>query len=100
MFLNQVSCTYFGFIILDFKIVKYAFHIILLHFRRQKGRDESIWNVAADYVVNGLLEPVSAEYDRYYRRMDCGIRFTRPKQGCFLKEYDGQSVEELYRMIR
>ncbi len=85
---------------LNYVLMHELFHVILLHFRRRKGRDESIWNVAADYVVNGLLDTLVRNDRRPWRHRDYGIRFIRPKEGCFLEEYRDQSVEELYRMIR
>ena len=72
-------------------------HIILLHFKRHKGKEEEIWNVAADYVVNGVLEDIlriAREHGSYL-----GIPFDRPPCGCFLEKYDEQSVEELYNAI-
>lgn len=72
-------------------------HIILLHFRRHKRKEEEIWNVAADYVVNGLLEEVLREAKKsgsYH-----GVLFERPPCGCFLEKYEEQSVEQLYNAI-
>ncbi len=31
-------------------------HIILKHWKRNDGKDPKIWNLAADYVVNGILD--------------------------------------------
>ena len=73
------------------------FHIVLLHFKRQNGKDQEIWNVAADYVVNGMLEQLIKETRETSSFM--GISFKRPPCGCFLERYDDQSVEEIYNDI-
>ena len=72
------------------------FHIVLLHFKRQPNKEEEIWNVAADYVVNGMLDMLA----KACANCDSGgVVFKRPPCGCFLDRYEDQSVEELYNMI-
>ncbi len=70
-------------------------HIILLHPHRAREKDEKIWNVAADFVVNGLLDSLIASYGGD----DCRIAFEKPPCGCFMDEYYGESVEQLYQGI-
>ncbi len=72
-------------------------HIILLHFKRHKGKEEETWNISADYVVNGMLEDVLREAKECGSYM--GMPFERPPCGCFLDKYEGQSVEQLYNAI-
>ena len=70
-------------------------HIILRHPYRAFGKQEKIWNVSADYVVNGLMEGF------LYRRSNRGgfLTFKKPPCGCFMRDYAGQSVEQLYYII-
>ncbi|MCR5223023.1 MAG: VWA-like domain-containing protein [Lachnospiraceae bacterium] len=70
-------------------------HIILRHPYRAFGKQEKIWNVSADYVVNGLMEGL------LYRHPKCAgsLTFKKPACGCFMRDYAGQSVEQLYYMI-
>lgn len=81
----------------NYVLLHELFHVLLLHFRRRKDKDEQIWNVAADYVVNGLLDSL----ERYNLVMNPNnrIEMMHPPCGCFLEEYNNQSVEQLYNLI-
>ncbi len=81
----------------NYVLMHELFHILLLHFRRDKAKEPEIWNVSADYVVNGLLEPLIRGRDRAGE--DYGIEFEKPPMGCFLDHYHGESAEELYSKI-
>lgn len=88
----------------NYVLMHELFHIILLHFKRSEDKDPQIWNVASDYVVNGMLdrliracEKIAAGrsgYDCYF-----GIDFEKPPVGCFLENYNDESVEQLYSRI-
>lgn len=82
---------------LNYIMMHELFHILLFHFKRHQGKDERMWNVAADYVVNGLLDALINE--NHYNHADYGISFEKPPFGCFLDSYEGQSAEELYKSI-
>lgn len=69
------------------------FHVILMHSLRLGDRDPDIWNIAADYVVNGLIDNLINELSM---RNILRINFERPSSGCFLDCYRDESVEELY----
>ncbi|SCX79424.1 Predicted metal-dependent peptidase [Lachnospiraceae bacterium XBB2008] len=72
-------------------------HIILLHFSIKIGMDEHLWNVASDYVVNGLLEEGLGIKEGPSKRYNIG--FDKPDFGCFLSSYTGQAVEQLYHAL-
>lgn len=59
-------------------------HVALDHMHRLGERDPKLWNVAADYVINGHL--VKAGY-------------TLPKGGLHDIKYDGKSTEEVYDIL-
>jgi len=81
----------------NYIILHELFHIVLLHFKRQPNKDEEIWNVASDYVVNGMLDGLAQCVNDY--GLFKGIQLMRPPCGCFLDVYDDQSVEEIYNII-
>lgn len=78
----------------NYVILHELMHIILLHFKVQGHREEPLWNVASDYVVNGLLDDMLqfTGEDKTYN----GIRIEHPDKGCFMTGYKDQSVEQLY----
>lgn len=82
---------------LNYIMMHELFHVLLFHFKRHKGKDGEIWNVAADYVVNGLLDVLIDK--NHHNHVDYGIPFEKPPFGCFLDSYEGQSAEELYKTI-
>ena len=41
---------------LKFILLHELLHILLLHFPRRKDRDRTVWNIAADYVINTTLQ--------------------------------------------
>lgn len=69
-------------------------HMLLLHWKRVGGRDPQIWNVACDFVVNGLLDRM------HWSLVSDKLEFKRPKMGCFVDGYyRGESAEEFYRKL-
>lgn len=62
-----------------------AEHIMRKHHLRMQGLNHSIFNVAADLVVNGELQ-------HHYR-------FNLPDIGCTTRDYVGWSVEAVYREL-
>jgi predicted metal-dependent peptidase len=64
------------------------YHCIYEHLTRRGGRDPSIFNIACDYAVNGLLEKdqVGTEVDQ--------IKIFKDRQ-----QFDGKSAEEIYEII-
>ena len=70
----------------EFVVAHEILHCVFEHMIRMEGRDKQIWNIAADYCVNGLLKrerigedpPVKFFYDR---------------------KYDGYSAEQVYDEI-
>lgn len=68
-------------------------HIILLHCIRGIGKNQEMWNIATDYVVNGIL-------DKMIRTMSSRvIPMSRPSKGTFYELYSEQSADELYSQI-
>ena len=59
-------------------------HVALDHMHRIGNRNPQLWNIAADYVINGSL--VKAGY-------------TLPKGGLYDIKYDGKTTEEVYRLL-
>jgi predicted metal-dependent peptidase len=70
----------------EFVVAHEIMHCVYDHMLRREGRDPQVWNIAADYCVNGLLKrekigddpPVDFFYDR---------------------KYDGWSAEQVYDEI-
>lgn len=81
----------------NYVLMHELFHILLLHFKRDKSKEKEIWNVAADYVVNGLLEPLVSK--RLWEYKNYGIEFDKPPSGYYLDNYEGEAVENLYKKI-
>ncbi|MCR5735033.1 MAG: VWA-like domain-containing protein [Lachnospiraceae bacterium] len=71
-------------------------HIILQHPYRAAGKNEKIWNVASDYVVNALLDDLICRYNLANLHRSSSLWLTKPECGCFMTCYSGESVEELY----
>ncbi len=81
----------------NYVIMHELMHIILCHPYRADGKNEVIWNVSADYVANSMLDKLIYMYKN--RMHGHTIKFQRPPCGCFLNNYSGESVEELYHNI-
>lgn len=56
-------------------------HKIFLHNTRAGNRDPSLWNVACDYAINGLLRANG---------------FTLPEPHLYMQKYDGMLAEAIY----
>ena len=67
-----------------FLLVHEAMHVALMHNIRVKGRDRKKWNIAADYVINGML-------------VDRG--FKMPQGGFHNPRFNGMSTEEVYGLL-
>ena len=77
----------------NYIIMHEVMHIILKHWKRPGERYPQIWNLAADYVVNYILD------NQIVNLSDDVISFTSPKERLHLDTYNGESVEELYADI-
>ena len=64
-----------------FLVAHEIWHIALSHMIRIGDRDHGIWNMAADYVINGMLIKAG---------------FTMPKGGLHNPKYDGWSTVRVY----
>ena len=60
-------------------------HVALLHMVRRGGRDPEIWNIAADIVINNMLDSEGCKF------RDCNPWINH--------DYDGQTTEEVYDAI-
>ena len=67
-----------------FLLVHEAMHVALMHIIRVNGRDRKKWNMAADYVINGML-------------IERG--FKMPQGGLHEPLFNGKSTEEVYALI-
>jgi predicted metal-dependent peptidase len=70
----------------EFVVAHEILHCVFEHMIRAEGRDKQIWNIAADYCVNGLLKR-----DR--------IGDDPPVNFFHDKKYDGWSAEQVYDEI-
>jgi predicted metal-dependent peptidase len=68
----------------DFVLLHEVLHAALLHVPRRGGRDPQLWNIAADYVVNGML------VHQGYRLPTGGLRDPTREH---------LSVEEIYELL-
>jgi len=69
---------------LVFVVAHEVLHNAFEHHVRRQHRDPRLWNIAADYAINGEL-------------VECG--FTMPKCGLIHKDFTGLSAEEIYRIL-
>ena len=60
-------------------------HMALLHVSRRENRDPHIWNIAADIVVNDLIQRNTS--------------FKLPKGAIFDEQYRDKSVEYIYEKL-
>ena len=67
-----------------FLIVHEAMHVALLHIVRLNGRNRRKWNMAADYVINLMLDERG---------------FKMPKGGLLDPAFKGMSTEQVYDLI-
>ncbi len=78
----------------NYIIMHEVMHVLLRHPMRAKNRRMDIWNAAADYIVNSILDwdvrPVMRKID---------VPFDRPKDGLFAEVDRMQSAESLYDCI-
>ena len=78
----------------NYVLMHEVMHILLLHWKRIGERYPQLWNIACDYVVNGLLDRISWELGSN------GVAFQKPPVGCFYKDYyRDQSAEEFYNIL-
>ena len=70
-----------------------VYHILLLHWRRQSDRDQELWNICADWIVNAKLDRLKFSLPAY-------IKFSRPAQGCFADiKHREEYTEKLYHFM-
>ena len=82
-----VNPTFWNTLSLDLKIAALAHevgHKMLLHSSRRGGRDPKLWNIAADYVVNGILALNG---------------FQLGKDWLYDAKYDGWATEAVYAAL-
>ena len=78
----------------NYIVMHEVMHVLLRHPMRGRNRRPDIWNAAADYVVNSILD---WDVRPVMRRI--GIPFERPKEGLFAEVDRMQSVESLYDCV-
>lgn len=59
-------------------------HVLLDHMHRRGERDHKLYNVAADYVINGSLK---------------NAQYTLPTGGLYDPQYDGMTTEQVYNLL-
>ncbi len=68
-----------------FVLAHEVMHVALLHSLRRGGRNPLVWNIAADYAINGML---------------MGQRnMTMPKDGLYNPAYGRMSTEQIYELL-
>lgn len=78
----------------NYVIMHEVMHVLLRHPLRGRNRRPDVWNAAADYVVNSILD-----WDVRPVMRKIGIPFDRPKDGLFAEVDRMQSVESLYDCV-
>lgn len=78
----------------NYIIMHEVMHVLLRHPKRAKNRRADVWNAAADYVVNSILD-----WDVRPVMRKIGVPFDRPKDGLFAELDRMQSAESLYDII-
>ena len=78
----------------NYVLLHEVLHMLLFHWKRDREREPVIWNIACDYVVNGMLDRMTWKLNSFK------IAFDRPFNGCFLDmPYTGTPVEEFYSRL-
>lgn len=68
-----------------FVIAHELMHVMMMHSTRRGGRDPMVWNIAADYVVNGMLATQ---------------QMAMPTKDCLMNSaFDGMSSEKVYDLL-
>ncbi|MCR5332368.1 MAG: VWA-like domain-containing protein [Lachnospiraceae bacterium] len=80
----------------NYVLLHEVLHILLMHWKRRADRDPVIWNIACDYVVNGIIDRHLCPSVRSSAK---DVSIERPAQGCFVRWYSGEAVEEFYQKI-
>lgn len=78
----------------NYIIMHEVMHVLLRHPMRAKNRRADVWNAAADYVVNSILD-----WDVRPVMRKIGVPFDRPKDGLFAELDRMQSAESIYDII-
>lgn len=61
-----------------------ALHVLLDHMHRRGTRDHKLFNIAADYVINGSLKKA---------------QYVLPTGGLYDPQYDGMTTEQVYALL-
>ena len=69
-------------------------HVMLFHCSRRGDRDPELWNVAADLLVNSMLDQMERSMS------NCQIRIERPPDGIFGCVNDSETVENVYQQLK
>ena len=78
----------------NYVLLHEVLHILLFHWKRNAERNPVLWNIACDYVVNGMID---SRIMKDLRRKNNSVKLERPPQGCFERWYYGKSAEEYYQ---
>ena len=77
----------------NYVLLHEVMHILLLHWKRTGNRKPLLWNIACDFMVNGIIDQL-----RWYMRQD-KIPFDRPVNGCYTDSWRYPSAEEAYARL-
>jgi hypothetical protein len=71
-------------------------HIMFFHDARRKQRDHTLWDMATDYMVNGLLLYLSRLFDENLIKYDPHKMFSGEDHFLFDSKYSGMLEEEIH----
>lgn len=77
----------------NYVLMHEVFHVLLMHCKRNPNKDNKLWNVACDMVVNSMLDQLSGSM------RNAGIKFDRPRDGVFANLSDSDTVENIYQKL-
>jgi len=86
----------------EFVVAHEILHCVFDHMMRNEGREKQIWNIAADYCVNGILKrdrigddpPVKFFYDRKYDNWSAEQVYDE-----IYNKYDEEQLNQLGQML-
>ena len=86
----------------EFVVAHEILHCVFDHMMRNEGREKQIWNIAADYCVNGILKrdrigddpPVKFFYDRKYDNWSAEQVYDE-----IFNKYDEEQLNQLGQML-
>lgn len=86
---------------LNFVLLHEILHVALAHLWRRNHRDQQLWNMACDFVVNNAIQEVVDSYNHHKRKSELREteRIEMPKGVLYDRSFSEMSAEEVYKYL-